>query len=542
VLQILVNLKEKGHDTGPLLQLIKRYEAIKILELIESDNTLPKKDIFSFTKDFFDLHENHNDYTLHKSLFELSKKIITTNYDTAFERSNSVLQKHKAYKGRNYDLTTHKYPDSPLLFKLHGCYEDPDSMVLFPSQYKNLYNNKDKDAEHSLLVLKNIIINKSILFIGTGMGDFQINNLFSEVKKLQGDYNQMHFIITKSTLDSALNFLTPIKIHDYTEIQSIIDALIKIKKNCKSDESHKMLELKKELKDVKEKLEKYENDRKDKVDKDKLLKRESLKYFGSGIEFHLKNEFQKAIEKYQTATELNPLDDSIYNNWGSALGNLAKTKEGKEADELYNEAFDKYQKAIEIKPDKHQALYSWGTNLGNLAKTKEGKEADELYNEAFDKYQKAIDIKPDDYEALYNWGIDLGNLAKTKEGKEADELYNEAFDKFKKAIGIKPDKHEAFNNWGTDLGNLAKTREGKEADELYKEAFDKFQKAIKYGASSYNLSCIYALKGEKDNALKYLDISLSNNEIDVVFVENDEDWKDYLEDDDFIELLNNYKK
>ena len=75
---------------------------------------------------------------------------------------------------------------------------------------------------------------------------------------------------------------------------------------------------------------------------------------------------------------------------------------------MYNQAFDKYQKAIEIKPDKYQALYNWGIDLGNLAKTKEGKEAEELYNQAFDKYQKATEIKPDDHQALYTTeGTDL---------------------------------------------------------------------------------------------------------------------------------------
>ena len=49
-----------------------------------------------------------------------------------------------------------------------------------------------------------------------------------------------------------------------------------------------------------------------------------------------------------------------------ALVNLAKTKEGKEAEELYNQAFEKYQKATEIKPD---ALYN--TYLGNKPFTTE---------------------------------------------------------------------------------------------------------------------------------------------------------------------------
>jgi len=120
-------------------------------------------------------------------------------------------------------------------------------------------------------------------------------------------------------------------------------------------------------------------------------------------------------------------------------------------------------------------------------------------------------------------------------------LYKEAFDKYKQAIKIKPDKHEAYNNWGTALGNLAKTKEGKEEEDLYKEAFDKFQQAIEYGASSYNLSCILALQGDLENALKYLELSLSKSEVDVNFVENDEDWMGYLNQRKLVTLLNKYK-
>jgi len=194
------------------------------------------------------------------------------------------------------------------------------------------------------------------------------------------------------------------------------------------------------------------------------------------------------IEKRVKGIPDNDLQDllsGLYSDWGVDLGNLAKTKEGKEAEALYNQSFEKFQKAIEIKPDNHEAFYNWGTDLGHWAKTKEGKEADELYNQSFEKFQKAVEIKPDKHEAFYNWGTDLGHLAKTKEGKEADELYNQSFEKFQKAVEIKPDKHEAFNNWGTYLGNLAKAKEGKEAEQLYLLAFEKYQKTIEIKPDNY---------------------------------------------------------
>ena len=39
-----------------------------------------------------------------------------------------------------------------------------------------------------------------------------------------------------------------------------------------------------------------------------------------------------------------------------------------------------------------ELYYNWGANLGNLAKTKEGKEAEDLYHQSFDKYRKAIEF------------------------------------------------------------------------------------------------------------------------------------------------------
>ncbi|MDD1475257.1 hypothetical protein MEO41_28920, partial [Dolichospermum sp. ST_sed4] len=74
------------------------------------------------------------------------------------------------------------------------------------------------------------------------------------------------------------------------------------------------------------------------------------------------------------------------------LGNLARTKEGKEAEELHHQSFEKYQKAIEKNPDNHEAYNNWGNDLGNLAQTKEGKEAEGLYHQSFEKYQKAFEL------------------------------------------------------------------------------------------------------------------------------------------------------
>lgn len=109
-----------------------------------------------------------------------------------------------------------------------------------------------------------------------------------------------------------------------------------------------------------------------------------------------------------------------------------------------------------------------------------------------------------------------------------EDLYNQVFDKYQKAVGINPDSHEAFYNWGNDLGKLAGTKEGKEAEDLFSQASEKFQKAID-------------IKPDKENALIYLNRSFKKEEVKVDFVRKDEDWKSYLEDENFIMLLKKYE-
>ncbi|MGP1578531.1 TPR end-of-group domain-containing protein, partial [Porphyromonas endodontalis] len=205
------------------------------------------------------------------------------------------------------------------------------------------------------------------------------------------------------------------------------------------------------------------------------------------------------------------------------------------------EAIEKYQKSIEYKLDYYEVYNNWGNALSDWAKTKSGIEAEKLYDEAIEKYQKAIECKPDFYAAYNNWGATLSDLAKTKSGIEAEKLYDEAIEKYQKAIEYKLDYYEAYNNWGATLSDWAKIKSGSEAEELYDKAFEKFQQAIKYGGGSYNLACLYALRNRKEGALKYLDHALSRGKVSVKLVEEDNDWDAFREDPDFKRLLSQYK-
>ena len=486
-----------------------------------------------------------NNLSLQEDLFKLSTKIITTNYDRAFEIAADELNNNKAYKTRNYEISRLK--KAPVfLLKLHGCIEHIDSMVLFPSDYEELYKSKSQDAKHVLQALRNLIFNKTFLFIGTGLGDHQINSIFKEIKRTQGNYDQGHFIITPNPLNKSLNFLTRIEINDYAEIPSVIKQLLYIKEEAekhKSDEEKQRLKQIKELDEKKisltEQLGQVQNEF---ARISFLLEREANNRFSTGLKHHQAEEYLEASEEYKAATELNPKYSEAYYNWGNALMELAEIKSGNEAEELHKEACKKYDKAITYKQDYHKAYFSWGVALIELAMTKSGNEAEELYKEAFKKYELTAKYKQDYYYAYNNWGNALMELAMTKSGNEAEKLYKEAFEKYKLATTYKKDLYQAYYNWGVALSDLAEIKSGSEAEELHKEAFKKYNLGIKYGGDAYNLACLFAIRNQKAEALKYLDIALSRNEITINFVEQDEDWEEFRNDPNFQNLLSRYKK
>ena len=542
VKSITSHLNEKGYITDELKQSCDALEPIKALEKLENKG-ITKREVGGFVKHYFALGEG-NDFSFQQKLFSLSTKIITTNYDRAFEKAIPELQEIKAYRTKDYELNRLK-KDPIFLFKLHGCIDGIDSMVLLPSDYDKLYKSKGREAEHALYALRNLIFNKTFLFIGTGLGDSQINGIFKEINRIQGIYDQEHYIITDKPLENSLNFLTSIEVASYKEIPEVIDQLIEVKQaaEAKKSSQEKMLsdqlkESEKEIESLTKKLSKVQNENERQL---LLLEREANNHFNIGVKHHLAGDYLNASKEYKAATELKLKFPEAYNNWGTALTDLAQTKSGIEAEALYKDSFEKYYQATQLKPDDHEAYNNWGNALSELAQIKSSVEAEALYKDSFEKYHQATQLKPDDHEAYNNWGNALANLAQTKSGVEAEKLYKDSFEKYDYATQLKPDGYEAYYNWGNALVNHAQTKSGVEAEKLYNDAFEKFQQAVKNGGSSYYLACLYAVINKKEEALEYLERSLSRNEVSVEFVEKDKDWDGLRDDSDFKRILSNMK-
>ena len=167
---------------------------------------------------------------------------------------------------------------------------------------------------------------------------------------------------------------------------------------------------------------------------------------------------------------------------------------------------------------------NWGDALLDQARTKQGEQADRLFEQAYEKYPAALKIKPDMYAAFNNWGNALSEQAKTKhkQGEEADRIFEQAYEKYQAALKIKPDLHEAFINWGNALSEQAKTKQGDQRSELLREAQERLLEGerVKEGSCAFNLACAADLMGQVDDCRRWLLVALKHGKLTAKLMED----------------------
>jgi CHAT domain-containing protein/tetratricopeptide (TPR) repeat protein len=228
-------------------------------------------------------------------------------------------------------------------------------------------------------------------------------------------------------------------------------------------------------------------------------------------------QYEEALNSYDKAIELEPIDHYIWHNRGGVLTMLGR----------HDEAIASYDKALEYKPDYHYAWQDRGVALRSLKREEEslasydkaleiqpneattwshrGHALKKLkrYEEAMMSYGKALEIQPDDenirnsYEkvrlALLKQGYQAANTSHEQSlgvdvdgyiswRQRGDSLktqgkYEEALASYNKALEINPDAYETWVNRGDLLVELGK----------YEQAVDSYDKALEINPDDYEV-------------------------------------------------------
>ncbi|MEK4014875.1 SIR2 family protein [Peribacillus sp. FSL M8-0224] len=174
----------------------------------------------------------------YKKMTEISKKIITTNYDQIIETANKDLQKI-TYDNqfRVSDLPSYEN----FIFKLHGCIEDPSKSILFRDEYDNLYNSDSAAVEE----LKKLISDNTIVFLGFSLNDDYVKYQFDYINSLYSGFKGNHFLITTEQ-NTNISGIESIKLDNWSEIDNFLESLLELKvpqeQVCPTQESENIAE------------------------------------------------------------------------------------------------------------------------------------------------------------------------------------------------------------------------------------------------------------------------------------------------------------
>lgn len=291
----------------------------------------------------------------------------------------------------------------------------------------------------------------------------------------------------------------------------------------------------------------------------------------------------RAVEQYEKAAEINPSDISKFYKPAKELSALAKSGNKTKAIQLYKEALSLFEKSEPAYTDNTRFYVHWGTSAGDYAKLTSDTD---LFNKAFELFEKAEEIDPTSFNLQNNWGVFMVYLGRLKFGEEKEQLYERAFEKFEKEIQNHPEHQSPYQNWATFLGELAMVMPNEKAKEMFIKTFklyeiahnmnnkdallfygwglylskyaemiggaevekyellaiEKYRRAVELGGNSYNFACLLAKRKEKQEAMKYLDLSLSNYEVTAGFAEQDKDFIHYFNDADFKNIITQHKR
>jgi hypothetical protein len=164
---------------------------------------------------------------------------------------------------------------------------------------------------------------------------------------------------------------------------------------------------------------------------------------------------------------------------------------------------------------KHKKLTAANKQTAQARKS-EGATADNLFKGAYQSYAEVLLGDSLRADALYNWGFALLHQAKSKtDTATASQIYQDAINKFTFCLLINPQYLGAAINGGVAYMDLARVSQARPEDALYDKAKHHFEtaNAIHKGTASFNLACIYALRGNQDDCLRALEHSRDNGSL-----------------------------
>ena len=260
--------------------------------------------------------------------------VITTNFDNLIQDALIYSGDKRALVITHQDLAKFiERNNTPLIVKVHGdSHMDPcnnsDNTKIIPYELND--------------AIQGLFINTKLVFIGYSGSDKSIRNLLIDSKRIDHVYWLSSNIPSKNKLSKWWKNTTSktfVNERDFDKIMNLIKSRFSF---SKPDFSSRAKELE----------ESYDDSIKEENKEIEIIENKTeIDYFILGNNYFDTTKYEKAIESYKKAIEINPEYYNAYNNLGYAYFNRTK----------YEKAIEAYSNEIKINPKDSSAYY----NLGN---------------------------------------------------------------------------------------------------------------------------------------------------------------------------------
>lgn len=222
VINLLNNPSIKKREA--LLQALEA-EILTPLEVLDKLEITNKIDVYNCFEKETSKTLKHNIYD---KITDISKKIITTNYDNLIEHNTGIkeLDTSSAFNLKRIDEL------DQFVLKIHGSNSAIDNTVIFTSDYEKLYGGGNELAKFQL---EKLVTSYSCLFIGFSMTDNYVTSLFDRLNEMYRGLGNEHFII--STQNVNHDFLETIYINSHDQLILLLEEISIFKSDLEIEES-----------------------------------------------------------------------------------------------------------------------------------------------------------------------------------------------------------------------------------------------------------------------------------------------------------------
>jgi adenylate cyclase len=170
----------------------------------------------------------------------------------------------------------------------------------------------------------------------------------------------------------------------------------------------------------------------------------------------------------------------------------------------YRQADLEFEIAIDLDPELFSAWFTWARS-----KTYQGE-----VHKAIEYYQKASEIRPEDYQSIL---IQMSLMASIGDLHGAKEKAKEGLQRAKDFLELNPDENRAWN-----MGAFALQRLGRE-DEAKEWIDTSLKNSPRNSLLTYNAASFYAMAGDSDKSLDYLERAAKTGCLNLSWMEQDAD-------------------